>query len=99
MEWFHSTERDKHERPQNSFASSDEIQSAFVDQRDYLNWIALIITGDHALTDQAVVNASELSASYSSVFRDWLIQWTNIATVCAAVREVRDLISSSASRY
>jgi DNA-directed RNA polymerase specialized sigma24 family protein len=99
MEWFHSTERDKHERPQNSFASSDEIQSAFVDQRDYLNWIALIITGDHALTDQAVVNASELSASYSSVFRDWLIQWTNIATVRAAVREVRDLISASASRY
>jgi hypothetical protein len=99
MDWFHPTEQDKQERPQDSFASSHEIQSAFVEQRDYLNWIALIITGNHALADQAVVNASDLSAGYSSVFRDWLIQWTNIATVRAAVREVRDLISASASRY
>jgi DNA-directed RNA polymerase specialized sigma24 family protein len=99
MEWFHPTERDKPGRPQNSLASSHEIQSTFVEQRDYLNWIALIITGDHALADQAVINASDLSASYSSVFRDWLIAWTNTATVRAAVREVRDLISASASHY
>ena len=99
MEWFHSTEQDTQERPQDSLASNHEIQSAFVEQRDYLNWIALIITGDHALADQAVINASDLSASYSGVFRDWLIAWTNTATVRAAVREVRALISASASRY
>ena len=99
MEWFHSSELDKQERPQGSLASSHEIRSAFVEQRDHLNWIALIITGDHALADRAVINASDLSASYSSVFRDWLMGWTNTATVRAAVREVRDLISASASRY
>jgi DNA-directed RNA polymerase specialized sigma24 family protein len=99
MEWFHSTERDKPGRPQDSLASSREIESAFVEQRDYLNWIALIITGDHALADHAVINASDLSANYSSVFRDWLIAWTNTATVRAAVREVRALIFASASRY
>jgi DNA-directed RNA polymerase specialized sigma24 family protein len=99
MEWFHSTERDKQERPQGSLASSHEIQSAFVEQRDHLNWIALLITGDRALADQAVINASDLSASNSSVFRDWLMRWTNTLTVRAAVREVRDLISASASRY
>jgi len=99
MEWFHSTERDKQERPRGSLASSHEIQSAFVAERDYLNWIALLITGDHVLADHAVINASDLSASYSSVFRDWLIGWTKSATVRAAVREVRDLISASASRY
>jgi DNA-directed RNA polymerase specialized sigma24 family protein len=99
MEWFHSTERDKEERPRGSLASSHEIQSAFVEQRDYLNWIALLITGDHALAGQAVINASDLSASHSSVFRDWLMGWTNTATARAAVREVRDLISASASRY
>jgi hypothetical protein len=99
MEWFHSTERDKQERPQDSLASSQEIQSAFVEQRDHLNWIAVLITGDRALADQAVINASDLSASNSSVFRDWLIGWTNTATVRAAVREVRHLISGSASRY
>ena len=99
MEWFHSAEQDKQERPQDSLASSHEIQAAFVEQRDHLNWIALIITGDHALADRAVISASDLSASYSSVFRDWLMGWTNTATVRAAVREVRDLISVSASRY
>jgi len=99
MEWFHSSELDKQERPQGSLASSHEIRSAFVEQRDHLDWIALIITGDHALADRAVINASDLSASNSSVFRDWLMGWTNTATVRAAVREVRDLISASASRY
>jgi DNA-directed RNA polymerase specialized sigma24 family protein len=99
MDWFHSTERDKQGQPKDSLASSHEIQSAFVEQRDYLNWIALIITGDHALADQAVINASDLSAGYSSVFRDWLIAWTNTATVRAAVREIRALISASASRH
>ena len=99
MEWFHSTERDKQGGSQDSLASSHEIQSAFAEQRDYLNWIALIITGDHALADQAVINASDLSASHSGVFRDWLIAWTNTATVRAAIREVRALISASASRY
>jgi DNA-directed RNA polymerase specialized sigma24 family protein len=100
MEWFHSTERDKQKRPpQDSLASRHEIESAFDEQRDYLDWIALLITGDQALANQAVINASDLSASSSSVFRDWLIGWTKSATVRAAVREVRDFIFASANRY
>jgi DNA-directed RNA polymerase specialized sigma24 family protein len=98
MEWFHSTEREQ-ERPNGGIASSHEIQSAFADQRDYLYWIALLITGDEALANLAVVNASALSANYSSVFRDWLIGWATYATVRAAAREVRDLISASASYF
>jgi DNA-directed RNA polymerase specialized sigma24 family protein len=100
MEWFHSAEQDKQERPQDSLASSHEIQAAaFLEQRDHLQWIALIITGEHALADRAVITASDLSTSYSSVFRNWLMGWTNTATVRAAVREVRELISASASCY
>ena len=99
MEWFHSTEREQPERTKDGLASSHESQSAFAEQRDYLYWIALLITGDDALADQAVVNASALSANYSSVFRDWLNGWATYATVRAAVREVRDLISASASHY
>jgi DNA-directed RNA polymerase specialized sigma24 family protein len=99
VEWFHSTERGNREQPQNSLASNHEIKSAFIEQRDYLNWVALLITGDHALADQAVINASDLSESSSRVFRDWLIGWTKSATVRAAAREVRDLIFASASRY
>jgi DNA-directed RNA polymerase specialized sigma24 family protein len=99
MEWFHPTEREQRERPKSSRASSHEIQSAFAEQRNYLYWIALLITGDDALADLAVVNASALSANNSSVFRDWLIGWAKYATVRAAVREVRDLISASARHY
>jgi DNA-directed RNA polymerase specialized sigma24 family protein len=99
MEWLHSTDVNKQEPPQDSHASSHEIQSAFAEHRDYLNWIALLITGDQALADQAVISASGLSASYSSVFRDWLVGWTRSATIRVALREVRDLISVSARCY
>ena len=99
MEWFHSTEREPRERTKGGLASSHEIESAFAGQRDYLYWIALLITGDGALADLAVVNASALSANYSSVFRDWLNGWAKYATVRAAVREVRNLISATASHY
>ena len=99
MEWFHSTAREQTERTEGGLASSHEIQSAFTEQRDYLYWLALLITGDGPLADLAVVNASALSANYSSVFRDWLIGWATYATVRAAVREVRDLISAAASHY
>ena len=99
MECFHPTEREEQERTKGSRASSHEIQSVFAEQRDYLYWIALLITGDDALADQAVVNASDLSAGRTGVFRDWLMGWAKYATVRAAIREVRDLISASASRY
>jgi DNA-directed RNA polymerase specialized sigma24 family protein len=95
MEWFHSAERDKQKQPHENLASNQEIESAFVEQRDYLEWIALLITGDQALANQAVINASDLSASSSSVFRDWLTGWTKSATVRAAVRDVRDLYTDS----
>ena len=98
MEWFHSTEREQ-ERPNGGIASSHEIQSAFAEQRDYLYWIALLITGDEALADLAVVNAGALSANRRSVFRDWLIGWATYAPVRAAVREIRVLISASASHF
>jgi DNA-directed RNA polymerase specialized sigma24 family protein len=97
MEWFHSTDLEQ-ARPKGGLASSHEIQSAFAEQREYLYWIALLITGDETLADLAVVNASALSSNYSSVFRDWLNGWATYATVRAAIREVHGLISASA-RY
>ena len=80
-------------------ASSHEIKSVFAERRDYLYWISLVITGDDAIAEQAMLNANELSASWSGVFRDWLIGWANDVTVRAAVRVVHDLISASAKRY
>ena len=99
MTWFHSRSREQQERPQDRLASSQEIQSAFTEQRDYLYWIALLITGDAGVAEQAVVDGRKLSAFRSGVFRDWLIVWANHATMRTAVRAVRDLISAAASRY
>ena len=105
MKCPHSTERERQERPHNngslgsSLVSSQEIKSILVEQRDYLYWTSLVIAGDDAMAKQAMVNASDLSASASGVFRDWVIGWASHVTVRAAVRAVHDLISASAKRY
>jgi DNA-directed RNA polymerase specialized sigma24 family protein len=103
MKCSHSTERERQEPFRDSLASSlasnHEIKSVFAEQRDYLYWISLVITGDDAIAEQALLNANELSASWSGVFRDWLIEWANHVTVRAAARAVHDLISESAKRY
>ena len=105
MKCPHSTERERKERPYDndslvsSLASNHEIKSVFAEQRDDLYWTSLVITGDDAIAEQAMVNASDLSAHWSGVFRDWVIGWANHVTVRAAVRAVHDLISASAKRY
>jgi hypothetical protein len=109
MKCPHSTERERQERSYDndspgsnrgsSLVSSHEIKSIFAEQRDYLYWTSMVITGDDAVAKQAMVNASDLSASWSGVFRDWVIGWANHVTVQAAVRAVHDLISASAKRY
>lgn len=105
MKCPHSTERERQERPCNngslgsSLVSSQEFKSILAEQRDYLYWTSLVITGDDAIAKQAMVNASDLSASWSGVFRDWVIGWASHVTVRAAVRAVHDLISASAKRY
>jgi len=98
MKCLHSTERERQEPFRDSLASNQEIKSVFAEQRDYLYWISLVITGDDTIAEQAILNANELSASWSGVFRDWLIEWANHVTVRAAVRAVHDLISASAKR-
>ncbi len=109
MKCSHSTEQKQKKRPldNESFVSSllsnlvsnHEIKSVFAEQRDYLYWTSLVITGDDAIAKQAMVNASDLSTSWSGVFRDWVIGWANHVTVRAAVRAVHDLISASAKCY
>jgi len=109
MKCTHSTERKQKERPfdnesfvsspASNLASNHEIKSVFAEQRDDLYWTSLVITGDDAIAEQAMVNASDLSTSWSGVFRDWVIGWASHVTVRAAVRAVHDLISASAKRY
>lgn len=85
MTWFHSKGGEQQKRPQDRLVSSEEIQSAFTEQRDCLYWVTLLITGDKTAPEQAVVDGSKLSGFRGGVFRDWLIVWANHATMRTAV--------------
>jgi hypothetical protein len=86
MTWFHSKGGEQQKRPQDPLVSSEEIQSAFTEQRDYLYWVALLISADKTAPEQAVVDGSKLSGFRGGVFRDWLIVWANHATMRTASR-------------
>src|SRR5580692_8811175 len=85
MTWFHSKGGEQQKRPQDRLVSSEEIQSAFTEQRDFLYWVTLLITGDKTAPQQAVVDGCKLSGFRGGVFRDWLIVWANHATMRTAV--------------
>lgn len=97
MHWFKSKEK---AAAQNSrFASASEIQSAFAEYKESLNWAALLITGDSKLASQSMVDASGLAQTNSYVFRDWLSRWANTATARAAVQIMRGSIQDAAENY
>ena len=79
MGWFQSKEQEVKEQPSNPLASRSEITAAFEGERDYLFWIALLITGEANAANESIMNASEL-ATGESVFRVWLIRWARSAT-------------------
>ena len=76
---------EQQKRPQDRLVSSEEIQSAFTEQRDFLCWVRLLITGDKTAPEQAVVDGCKRSGFRGGVFRDWLIVWANQATLRTAV--------------
>ena len=85
MTWFHSKGGEQQKRPQDRLVSSEEIQSAFTEQRDFLYWVRLLITGDKTAPEQAVVDGNKRSGFRGGVFRDWLIVRANHATLRTAV--------------
>ena len=99
MNWFYSKKRNSERQHKPRIASRSEIKATFVEEGDYLFWIALLITGDATVARQSIVNASELSSSGTGVFHDWLIRWAHSATARVAVDKVREAIQASASRY
>lgn len=99
MGW-HKTKNQEHEKQtKRRVASHSEIKATFKNERDYLFWIALLITGDAKAAKQSVANASALSLAGPGVLHDWLVRWVRSATVRFAVYAVRDLIAASKSRY
>jgi DNA-directed RNA polymerase specialized sigma24 family protein len=82
MSWFHSSTAEVDAR---NHASPAEIVACFQDQRNVLGRLALLITGDHATAEQAVVQACEMTLQKNSPFRDWLFEWAKAATIAGAI--------------
>jgi DNA-directed RNA polymerase specialized sigma24 family protein len=82
MSWFQSSTAAVVAR---NYASPAEIVACFQDQNNVLSRLALLITGDPATADQAVVRACEVTLQGNSPFRDWLLEWAKAATIASAI--------------
>ena len=66
-------------------ASAAEIVACFRDQRNFLERLAFLITGDQTTAEQSVSEACEITLQGNSPFSDWLLEWAKAATVTAAI--------------
>jgi len=82
MSWFHSSTAPVDAR---NHASPAEVVACFQDQGNDLRQLALLITGDRATADQAVLEACEITLQGNSPFRDWLFEWAKAATIASAI--------------
>src|ERR1700730_13104114 len=96
MSWFHSSTAAVDAR---NHASPAEIVACFQDQRNVLGSLALLITGDQSMADQAVVQACEITLQGNSPFRDWLLEWAKIATFASAISRRREAIRFCEAAY
>ena len=96
MSWFHSSTAAVDVR---DCASPAEIVACFQDQRNVLGRLALLITGDQARADQAVVQACEITLQGNSPFRDWLFEWAKAATIASAISHGTEAIRICEAAY
>src|ERR1035438_8007473 len=96
MSWFHSSTVAVVAR---NYASPAEIVACFQNQRNVLSRLALLITGDQATADQAVVQACEITLQGNSPFRDWLLEWAKAATIASAISHGTEAIRICEATY
>ena len=100
MSWFHSSTAAVDAR---DYASPAEIVACFQDQRNVLGGLALLVTGDQAMADQAVVQACEITLQGNSPFRDWLLEWAKGATIAprwlAMAQDIKRKPSKTMARF
>jgi len=96
MSWFHSSAAAVVAR---NYASPAEIVACFQDQRNVLSRLALLITGDQATADQAVVHACEITLQGNSPFRDWLLEWAKAAAIASAISHGTEAIRICEATY
>ena len=96
MSWFHSSTAPVDAR---NHASPAEVVACFQDQGNGLRQLALLITGDRATADQAVVEACEITLQGNSPFRDWLFEWAKAATIASAISHGTEAIRVREAAY
>lgn len=82
MSWFH---RSTKLAGAPHHASAAEIVACFRDQRNFLERLSFLITGDQTTAEQSVFDAREITLQGNSPFSDWLLEWAKAATVSAAI--------------
>ena len=96
MSWFHSSTAPVDAR---NHASPAEVVACFQNQRNVLDRLAFLITGDQATADQAVVQACEITLQGNSPFRDWLLEWAKAVTIASAISHGTEAIRICEATY
>lgn len=99
MNSFRLKGHQEREEPDARLASPSEIRAAFEQEHDYLNWIALLVSGDILVARKSIVDARGLAEIGSGVSSDWLMQWAHMATARIAARSLGRLNEIYAARY
>ena len=96
MSWFHASTTAGDAR---NHASAAEVVACFRDQRNLLDRLAFLITGDEAIAEQAVAQACEITLQGNSPFRNWLLEWAKAATIAGAISHQGDAIRVCEAMY
>jgi DNA-directed RNA polymerase specialized sigma24 family protein len=81
------------------FAAESDEHDLFHDPYDELLWMALLICGDPAKAQQAVMEVSKPAEAANHVIRDWTFHSAARATTRVAVEEIRSAAFKSALTY
>jgi hypothetical protein len=98
---LHSSRRDgqKNNREVRRYATPPEISSYFRENRDFLFWMALVITGREELAESSIAAACNDSSHRRSVFLSWVGHWAQFAVVRCAIASIKQDIAAAAVNY
>ena len=70
-------------------ATASDFRRIFMDEMDNLHLLALLLTADHELASQCVVDGLEDSIRDNAVFRQWARSWSKRAIIKNAIQRIR----------
>jgi hypothetical protein len=90
----------RHLRERSPVRTVVEVRGVFKSLSEQLLWFAEVITGDSKLAARCVINASKLAEYNSKLFRNWLAQWAQNATVRSSLAAMHaEILHTAKTRY